>query len=144
MECKTEHFRHILLFYSRKGKNAAQAAKKLRDVYGEEALKERQCRNWFDKFRSGDFSQKDDQRSGRPEKLDDDQIKAMIESDSHVNVREIAVNLNGKTFNDDDAVKSHLVMFFADKDQTMYKWGIMMLPERWQKVIDQNGKYIIE
>ncbi|KAL6447999.1 hypothetical protein ACFW04_000204 [Cataglyphis niger] len=62
MECKNEHFRHILLYYFRKGKNAVQAAKKLRDVYGNEALKERQCRNWFEKFRSGDFSLKDDQR----------------------------------------------------------------------------------
>ena len=43
MEFKNEHFCHILLFYLRKGKNAAQAAKKLRDVYGEEALKYRQC-----------------------------------------------------------------------------------------------------
>ena len=33
MECKNEHFRHILLFYFRKGKNVAQAAKKLRNVY---------------------------------------------------------------------------------------------------------------
>ena len=40
MECKSEHFRHILLFYFRKGKNAAQAAKTLRDAYGEEALKD--------------------------------------------------------------------------------------------------------
>ena len=39
MECKNEHFRHILLFYLRKEKNAVQAAKKIRDVYGEEALK---------------------------------------------------------------------------------------------------------
>ena len=30
----------ILLSYFRKGNNAEQAAKKLRDVYGEEALKE--------------------------------------------------------------------------------------------------------
>ena len=43
MECKNEHFRHILFLYFRKVKNAAQAAKKLRDVYGEEALKDRQC-----------------------------------------------------------------------------------------------------
>ena len=88
MECKTEHFRHILLFYFRNGKNAAQAAKKLYDVYGEEALKDRQCWNWFDKFRSGDFSLKDEQRSGRPNKVDD-QIKAIIESDRHVTVRKI-------------------------------------------------------
>lgn len=60
MECKNEHFRHMLLFYFRKGKNAVQVAKKLRDVYGDEALKKRQCRNWFEKFRSGDFSFKDD------------------------------------------------------------------------------------
>ena len=60
MECKHEHFRHILLFYFREGKNAGQAAKKLRDVHGEETLKDRQCRNWFDTFRSGDFSLKDE------------------------------------------------------------------------------------
>ena len=89
MECKNEHFCHILLFYFREGKNVAQAAKKLRDVYGEEALKEKQCRNWFDKFHSGDFSLKDERRSGRPNEVDDDQIKAIIESDRHVTVREI-------------------------------------------------------
>ena len=51
--------------------------------------------------------------------------------------------LNGKTFNDDEAVKSHLVQFFADKGQEFYERGIIKLPERWQKVIEQNGKYII-
>ena len=61
MECKNEHFRHILLFYFRKGKNAAQAAKKLRDVYDEEASQDIECSNRFDKFRSGDFSLKDEQ-----------------------------------------------------------------------------------
>ena len=40
MYCKNEHFRHILLFYFRKRKNTAQAAEKLSDVYGEEALKD--------------------------------------------------------------------------------------------------------
>ena len=89
MECKKEHFRHIVLFYFRKGKNAAQAAKKLRDVHGEEALKGRQFRNWFDKFHSRDFSLKDEERSGRSNEVDDDQIKAIIESDRHVTVREI-------------------------------------------------------
>ena len=40
MECKNEHMSHVLLFYFRKGNNATQAAKKLRDVYGEKALKD--------------------------------------------------------------------------------------------------------
>ena len=83
MENQKEHYRHILLFYFRKGKNASQAHKKLRAVYGDEVLKERQCQNWFDKFRSGDFSFKDEKRSGRPVEVDDDLIEAIIDSDRH-------------------------------------------------------------
>ena len=50
--------------------------------------------------------------------------------------------LNGETFNDDEAVKSHLVQFFADNDQKFYERRIMKLSERWQTIIEQNGKYI--
>ena len=38
--------------------------------------------------------------------------------------RSLQNSLNGKTFNDDEAVKSHLA--------------------KWQKVIEQNEKYIID
>ena len=38
--------------------------------------------------------------------------------------------LNGKTFNDDETVKSHLVHFFANKDQKFYEREIMKLPEK--------------
>ncbi|KFM58915.1 Histone-lysine N-methyltransferase SETMAR, partial [Stegodyphus mimosarum] len=75
------------------GKNASQAHKKLCAVYGDEALKERQCQNWFAKFRSGDFSLKDEKRSGRPVEVDDDLIKAIIDSDRHSTTREIAEKL---------------------------------------------------
>ena len=92
MENQKEHFRHVLLFYFRKGKNASQAHKS--SVYGDEALKERQCQNWFAKFRSGDFSLKDKKRSGRPVEVDDDLIKAIIDSDRHSSTREIAEKLH--------------------------------------------------
>ena len=49
--------------------------------------------------------------------------------------RSLQNTLNGKTFNDDEAVKSHLVQFFADKDQKLYERGTMKLAERWQKFI---------
>ena len=55
MEIPDGDFRHILLYYIRKGKNAVQARKKLYDVYGEKSLTERQCQNWFVRFRSGNF-----------------------------------------------------------------------------------------
>ena len=74
------HFRHILLYYFRKGKNVVQARKKLYDVYGEKSLTERQCRNWFPSFRSGDFHLNDAPRCECPPDVDDDKIKAMIEN----------------------------------------------------------------
>ena len=58
-------------------------------MHDEEVLKDKQCRNWFDTFRSGDFSLEDEQRSGRPNEVDDDRFKAIIESDHHVTLREI-------------------------------------------------------
>ena len=58
--------------------------------------------------------------------------------------RSLQTSLNGKTFNDDEAVKSHLVQFSADEDQKFYEHEILKLPERWQKVIERNGKYIID
>ncbi|CAK9819681.1 Histone-lysine N-methyltransferase SETMAR [Anthophora plagiata] len=94
MEEQDVHFRHILLYYFRKGKNALQARKKLCAVYGNEALKERQCQNWFATFRSGDFSLKNAQRSGRPVEVDEIHIMAIIDSDRHSTTRDIAEKLN--------------------------------------------------
>ena len=52
-------------------------------------------------------------------------------------------NLNGKTFDSNEAVKNKLIQVLASKNQTFYGSGIMKLTERWQKVIEQNGQYII-
>jgi len=52
--------------------------------------------------------------------------------------------LDGKTFTSNEEVKNHLDQFFASKEQKFYERGIMLLPERWQKVLDQNGQYIIQ
>ena len=73
MEIPEDHIRHILLFYFLKGKNAAQARRKLCGVYGDECLSERQCQNWFARFRSGNFDVKDEPRPGREivEKVDE-------------------------------------------------------------------------
>ena len=66
MEIPEGHFRHILIFYFRKGKNAAQAHRKLCGVYGDECLSERQCQNWFARIRSRNFDVTDEPRPGRP------------------------------------------------------------------------------
>ncbi|KAG6803357.1 Ammar1 transposase [Apis mellifera caucasica] len=58
--------------------------------------------------------------------------------------RSLQNSLNGKNFNNDDDIKSYLIQFFANKNHKFYERGIMMLPERWQKVIDQNGQHVTE
>ena len=60
MEIPEGHFRHILLLYFQKGKNAAQAHRKLCGVYGDECLSERLCQNLSARFRSGNFDFKDE------------------------------------------------------------------------------------
>ena len=94
MEITGGHFRHILLYYFRKGKNAVQARKNLYDVHGEKSLTERQCQNWFARFRSGGLDLKDAPRSRSPTEVDDDKIKAMIENNRRSTTREIAEKLN--------------------------------------------------
>ena len=80
MEIPDSHFLHILLYYFRKGKGAVHTRKKLYDVYSEKSLTERQCQNWFARYRSGDFDLKDAPRSGRPTEVDDEKIKVKIEN----------------------------------------------------------------
>ena len=64
-------------------------------------------------------------------------------SDYHL-FRSLQNHLNGKTFDSDQAVKNELDQFFASKNQGFFERVIFQLIERWQKVIQQNGQYIID
>lgn len=100
MEGNNVFFRSIMLFYFRKGKNAAKTRKKICAVYGENAVSERMCQKWFSKFRSNDkvseepIDLDDAPRSGRPITTDIDQLMSIINSEPHATTREIAARLN--------------------------------------------------
>ena len=49
-ESEKQHFRHILLFYYWKDKNAVQARKKLSDVYGEDVLQNASAKTGLQNF----------------------------------------------------------------------------------------------
>jgi len=66
MEVNKVHYRHILFYYFKKGKRAAEAHKKICRVYGDDVLTERQ--KWFAKFRSGDFDINDAPRFRSPDR----------------------------------------------------------------------------
>ena len=49
--------------------------------------------NWLARFRDGNFSIKDAHRSGRPSKIDDDEMKVLVQANKHLTVRELATAL---------------------------------------------------
>ncbi|XP_011154625.2 histone-lysine N-methyltransferase SETMAR-like [Harpegnathos saltator] len=52
-------------------------------------------------------------------------------------------SLNGVKLVSKEACKNHVAQFFDQKPQEFYSDGIMVLPEKWQKVIEQNGAYVV-
>ena len=52
--------------------------------------------------------------------------------------------LNGKNFNSLEDCERHLEQFFAQKDKKLWEDGIMKLPGKWQKVVEQKGEYVVQ
>jgi len=75
------YIRHILFYNFKKGKKATEAREKLRRVYGRNVVKKHQCQNWFARFR--DFSVKNAHHFGMPFKIDDDEMKALMQANKH-------------------------------------------------------------
>ena len=56
MEEKKQHFRHIILYYFKKGKAGTEMQKKICAVYREGAVTDSMYQKWSVKFCAGDFS----------------------------------------------------------------------------------------
>ena len=74
------HIRNILLCEFRKGTSAAGAARYICVIYPG-AISESCCCKWFKKFKSGTIGLEDQPRSGRPSKINNEDLKHTIESD---------------------------------------------------------------
>ena len=64
-------------------------------------------------------------------------------SDFHL-LRSLQNSLNRKYFNSLEDCKNYLEIVFAQKDKKFWENGIMKLPEWWQKVVEQNGEYVVQ
>lgn len=84
----------ILFLYEFKlGHSAAKASRNIKSVFGEGCVSERTIRWWFEKFRSGDLSLKNEPR-GRPKSvLDEDQLRALVEAKPKTAIRDLAADL---------------------------------------------------
>ena len=61
----------------------------LSNSYGEAAISERTCREWFQRFKNGDFDV-EDRHSGGREVFEDAELEAILEQDSCQNQEELA------------------------------------------------------
>ena len=51
------------------------------EIYGEAALSEISCREWFQKFKKGEFDIEHKERNGRPKVYEDAESEALLDQD---------------------------------------------------------------
>ena len=90
MDSKT-YIRACALFMFDQGKSTKETTQVISDLYPADAVTERNCARWFAEFRAGDRSLQDLPRSGRPQILDRQSLKAAVDADSSVTSRELAI-----------------------------------------------------
>lgn len=95
---KKTHFRHLLYFAFCRNQKAAEAARDICAIYGEDAITARTARDWFVKFKNGNFDLNDMPRSGRPTEFDEDNLKALLKENGRQTCRELAEKMNSNEF----------------------------------------------
>jgi len=74
-------------------KSAAEAHRILSNTYDEAAISERTCREWFQRFKNGNFDVEDRHGGGREKIFEDAELEALLEQDSYQNQEELARSL---------------------------------------------------
>lgn len=77
------HLRTLLLYFFNINKNASEAHRLLVEAYGDDVPSIKTCATWFQRFKSGDFDVSDKDRPGQPKKVEDAELQALLDEDSH-------------------------------------------------------------
>jgi len=76
-----EYMREVLLFCFNLKKSSAKSHRMLVETYGDSALSETMCRDWFCRFKDGNFDLSDKKCENRPRKIEDYQLQALVDND---------------------------------------------------------------
>uniref|UniRef100_A0A914YPT5 Mos1 transposase HTH domain-containing protein n=1 Tax=Panagrolaimus superbus TaxID=310955 RepID=A0A914YPT5_9BILA len=104
-----QHLRHLMLgFYNQNPQiTGKEMVKKIEEIYGRGVISEQTCRKWKKRFENGekDVSNLDDNdRSGRPEEVDEQQLREAVMEDHNATIRILADRLG----NSYGAIQRHL------------------------------------
>jgi len=89
-EPNKRHLRELLIYFFNLKKSAAEAHRLLVEAYGNAALNERSCREWFQKFKNDEFDV--EEHSGRPKVYEDAELEALLNEDCQMQ-KEFALTL---------------------------------------------------
>ena len=71
--------RTALVFCYHLKKTAAESQRILVEAYSEHALGKTQCFEWFQKFKSGNFDVRNEDRGKPPKKFEDNELQALLD-----------------------------------------------------------------
>ena len=74
-------------------KSAAEAHRFLVETYCEAALSDISCREWFQKFKNGEFDIENKERRGRLKVYEDAKLEVLLDQDSCQSQEELALTL---------------------------------------------------
>ncbi|XP_035216387.1 uncharacterized protein LOC118189823 [Stegodyphus dumicola] len=93
-----------LLYDLKVGLSAGESSRRIRQAFEDDAVNERTSRQWFQKFKSGYMSLSDASLSSQPQALNDEGLRAAIESDSSQTCGELAAHFQVS----DEMIRLHL------------------------------------
>ena len=85
---------HIILYEFNRRTKAAEAARNICVMYGDNAIGESTARKWFSCFKEDCFDISDTPRSGKPSECDQDRLNTLIHNDPRQCTRELANVMN--------------------------------------------------
>ncbi|GFU40778.1 mariner Mos1 transposase [Trichonephila clavipes] len=91
-EPNSRHLREVVIFCFNMKKSAVEAHRMLSNTYGEASISERKCREWFQRFKNGDF-EVEDQHGGGREVFGDAELEALLNQDSCQTQQELSESL---------------------------------------------------
>jgi len=94
MKITNEHIRHCILFADNLGKKPPEANEMICQAYGENSVGLTTIKEWFSKFKKGEFDLKDKPRVGRPKETSADDLQALLDEDDSQLRRELDRLLN--------------------------------------------------
>ena len=89
-----KQIRATFLFEFKMGCKEGETTHNIKKAFGPGAANERTVQWWFKKFCQGDESLEDEQHSGQPFEVDNDQLRALIKANPFITTREVAKELN--------------------------------------------------